>query len=92
MNYKQEQTSNIKRRRSGITAHKILAIKGNNLTIRKNLKEPNTMDFSVLDARHYKAGEYVDMVIIKTGDHSSTTKLIGHTPPEFVPDNGVDIV
>lgn len=35
----------------------------------------------------YSVSDYVDMIILRTGNASYTARLVGHTPPEFIPDN-----
>lgn len=95
MNYKHEQTATILRRRNSIKAYKILDIQGNNLIVRNNLdksKTDRTAEFPVSEPGNYKVGGYVDMVLVSRGSNSHAIQLIGHTPPEFVPDNGADVV
>ena len=92
MNYKQEQTTTILRHRNSIKAYKILDIQGNNLIIRNNLDKSKMIEFAVSEPGNYKVGSYVDMIFTRMGSSSHRIELIGHTPPEFMPDNGVDIV
>ena len=92
MEYKHEQTTAILRHRNSIRAYRILDIQGNNLIVRNNLDKGRTAEYPVSEPDNYKVGGYVDMVFVRRGSSSYAIQLIGHTPPEFTPDNGQDIV
>lgn len=49
------------------------------------------MEFAVSDPDNYKVNDYVDMVFTWMGSSSYKIELIGHTPPTFTPNNGIDI-
>lgn len=92
MKYKPEQTTALLRRRNSIRTFKVLGIKGNDLIIRNSYDRGKTAAFTVSEPDNYKIGGYVDMVFVRRGSSSYAIQLIGHTPPEFTPDNGQDIV
>lgn len=92
MEYKHEQTTTILRHGGHIRAYRILDIQGNNLIVRNNLDKNKTAELPVSEPDNYKIDGYVDLVFVRRGSSSYTMRLIGHTPPEFTPDNGQDIV
>ncbi len=91
MEYKREQSTIVLRRRNSVRAFRVLAIQGDNLIVRNSYDRDKTAEFAVSEPDEYKAGDYVDMVFIKTGTNSHTIELIGHTPPEFTPKGNVEI-
>lgn len=92
MTYKYEQTKKpVLRRRNAIKTCKILDIQENNLIIRDYFDKENTIKFLVSEPDKYKIGSYVDMTFYRNGSTSCRTELIGHTPPGFVPTDGVEI-
>lgn len=93
MEYKNEQTKVILRRRNSIQAFKVLDIQGDNLIIRNPYNRKHTVKVFVPKiVGDYKAGDYADIKFLRTGSTGYTVEVVGHTPPEFMPDNEADIV
>lgn len=93
MEYKHEQTTTILRHRNSIRAYRILDIRGDNLVIRNSYNRECTVGIPVPKlVNSYKVGDYADIVYFRTGSTGYKAEVIGHTPPEFTPDNGADIV
>lgn len=84
MEYKKEQLSTVFRHTNSIEAALITEIKGNDFTIERF--NGQTLHFPVNCAGDYEPGQYIDIQYFRTGGSSHTMKLIGHTPPEFIPD------
>lgn len=84
MEYKQEQKTQINRHINSIEAAKIVNIDKNSMTIERF--NGQTLNFPVSDIIDYKTNDYVDIQYFKSGGSGYTLKLIGHTPPAFIPD------
>lgn len=92
MEYKYEQTTTILRQRNSIMAYRILDMQGDNLVIRNPYDRERTVGIPVPKlVSGYKVGDYADIIFFRTGSTGYTVEVIGHTPPEFVPDNGADV-
>lgn len=93
MEYKHEQTTAILRHRNSIRAYRILDIQGDNLVIRNPYNREHTVGIPVPKlVSGYKVGDYADIIYLRTGSTGYKAEVIGHTPPEFTPDNEQDIV
>ena len=93
MEYKHEQTTTILRHRNAIRAYRILDIRGDNLVIRNSYNRERAAGIPVPKfVSGYKVGDYADIVYFRTGSTGYKAEVIGHTPPEFTPYNGADIV
>lgn len=93
MEYKHEQTTAILRHRNSIRAYRILDIQGDNLVIRNPYNRERTVGIPVPKlVSGYKVGDYADIIYLRTGSTGYKAEVIGHTPPEFTPDNEQDIV
>lgn len=88
MKYKQEQTTAALRRENAIMVYRVLEVRGSDLIARNSLNKGGAVMLAVSNPDDYRVGDYVDMVIVPTGDNSRRIKLVGHTPPEFRPGKG----
>ena len=88
MEFKREQLNSVLRHRNDIEAVKIKGIEGNDLIIERF--NGKTERFPVSYPAEYKEGKYIDMVFFNTGSRSYGMRYIGHTPPQFYPDAGVE--
>lgn len=91
MEYKREQTTTMLRCKNSIRSYKILDVRENRLIVRNPLNKNGTVEVPVSEPDNYKAGDYVDLVFIRMGSNSHRIELIGHTPPEFSPNNRIDV-
>ncbi len=92
MEYKNEQTKAILRRRNSIRAYRILDIQGDSLIIKNPYNRERTVEISVPKiVGGYNVGDYADIIFLRTGSTGYTAEVIGHTPPEFTPSNGEEI-
>lgn len=85
------QTTKALRHKNGITAHRILDIKGNSLFFQLWLNDTKKEELSISISEEYHIGQYVDLQVIRTGKTSYQIKLIGVTPKAFIPVNGVNV-
>lgn len=92
MEYKNEQTKAILRRRNSIRAFKILDIQEDSLVIRNPYNRERTVGISVPKiVGGYNVGDYADIVFLRTGSTGYMAEVIGHTPTEFKPKENVEI-
>ena len=91
MEYKAEQKSKVRRIMDNIRAFRILDIKGNSLIIRNATDRNACAMIDVPDTKGYETGGYVDVIFSRMGTSSYRTEFLGKTPPEFAPENEVDI-
>ena len=92
MEYKNEQTKAILRRRNSIRAYRILGIQGDSLVIRNPYNRERTVGISVPKiVGGYNVGDYADIVFLRTGSTGYKAEVIGHTPTEFKPKENVEI-
>ncbi len=92
MEYKNEQTKAILRRRNSIRAYRILGIQGDSLVIRNPYNRECTVGIPVPKlVSGYKVGDYADIIYLRTGSTGYTAEVIGHTPTEFTPKGNVEI-
>ena len=91
MKYSEEQTSPILRKKNKIKSCRVLDIEGKNLIIRDFFNKENTTKFLVSDPGEYTVGSYVDMIFYRVGSISQRMDFVGHTPPDFTPENGEEI-
>lgn len=92
MEYKNEQTKAILRRRNSIQAYRILDIQGDSLIIRNPYNRERTVEILIPKiVGGYNVGDYADIIFFRTGSTGYTAEVIGHTPPEFTPSNGEEI-
>ena len=93
MEFQKEQLTTLSRYRSNITVRQILDIKNGNLIMRTWNKGDDTCRIPVSKPLlpMYHIGDFVDMVILRTGNASYSARLVGHTPPQFYPDAEVSV-
>lgn len=91
MEHKEIQKTVLSRHANSVTAHKILAIRGNNLIVQLwgNSDKEGSIPVSVPE--DYSVGDYVDLQIIRHSRTSHSITLIGHTPQKFIPVDGANI-
>ncbi len=77
------------RHKNSIYALKILNVDGNRVVVRNALDTSTCISLVAPDS-YYESGTYVD-VAFSEKDKTFNAKLVGITPPELVPDNGVEI-
>lgn len=77
------------RHKNNIYALKVLRVDENRVVVRNALDTSTYISLVAPDSYH-EAGTYVD-VVFSEKDKTFNARLIGITPPEFVPDNGVEI-
>ena len=91
---KRQRYTKVDRQRGGITSHRILEIRGNNLIIGapKALSKDEKISVPVSDTSSFKTGDYLDFQFCYTltdGKPSSyQTRFLGKTPPQFIPADG----
>ena len=76
---------------SSVTAHKILAIRGNDLIVQLWRNSDKTSNIPVSMPEEYSIGDYVDLQVIRHSKTSHSITLIGHTPQKFIPANGTAV-
>lgn len=86
MDYEKKMQS---RRINNIYALKVLNTDGNRIVVRNALDILTCISIIVSD-NYYEPGTYVD-VAFSEKDRIFNAKLVGITPPEFVPDSGIEI-
>lgn len=90
--YEHDQTTTVLRNRNGIKAYRILDINEGHLIFQLWLNSNVQGEIQVSMPEEYEIGEYIDFIVLRTGRTSYTVKLIGHTPPRFIPEDGRNIV
>lgn len=91
---KRQRYTKVDRQRGGITSHRILEIRGNNLIIGapKALSTDEKISVPVSDTSGFKIGDYLDFVFCYTLTDGRTssyqTRFLGKTPPQFIPADG----
>lgn len=84
MEFKQEQLTTVLRHRNNIEAVKITNISDGNLILERFNGKTEKMPVSY--PARYRVGQFLDVIIFKTGNSSHGMKLVGITPPEFYPE------
>ena len=82
------QTTTALRNQNNVKAHKILDIQGNHLIIQLWLNSDKQEGVMVSMPEEYKAGEYIDLQVARTGKTSYQIRMIGRTPEAFIPADG----
>lgn len=77
------------RHENNIYALKVLNVDGNRVVVRNALDTSTRISIIVPDT-YYEPGTYVD-VAFSEKSKSFNARLIGITPPEFVPNDGAEI-
>lgn len=91
MEYKEIQKTTQSRHVNFITAHKILAIRGNNLIVQLWGNSDKEGNIPVSVPEEYSVGQYIDLQVARQSKTSYSITLIGHTPQKFIPADGTNI-
>ncbi len=91
MEYKEIQKTVLSRHANFITAHKILAIRGNDLIVQLWGNSDKQGSIPVSTPEEFSIEDYVDLQVIRHSKTSHSITLIGHTPQKFIPVDGVNI-
>lgn len=85
--YDKIQLTTLSRYQNDISVRQILDIKNGELVMNTWNSGEDTCRIPVNKEQLplYSVGDFVDMVILRTGNASYTARLVGHTPPEFCP-------
>ncbi len=88
MDYKHIQTTAALRNRNNVKAYKILGIEDGSLIFQlwPNSDKQDRIPISFLG--ECATGEFVDLQVLRTGGASYQIKLLGKTPPAFIPTDG----
>lgn len=86
-NYDKIQLTTLSRYQNDISVRQILDIKDGHLIMHtwNNGEDICRIPVSKQKLALYHVGDFVDMVILRTGNSSYTARLVGHTPPDFCP-------
>ena len=76
---------------SGITSHKVLKVENDKIIIRRTINSDKLIDFPISDPGEWREGQFVDMLIIPTGDNSFRAHFKGKTPERFI-DRDKDVI
>lgn len=91
---KSARFTRVDRQRSGVTAHKVIEVKGNNIIIGVPpvLSKDGKISLVMSDTSDIKPGIFLDFQFAYTISNGQATsyraKFLGATPPEFSPQNG----
>ena len=91
MEYKEIQKTVLSRHANSVTAHKILAIRGNNLIVQLWRNSDKQGSIPVSMPEEYSVGQYIDLQIARHSRTSHSITLIGRTPQKFIPADGANI-
>ena len=86
--------SKVDRRMNGITSHKVIGVKGNDLVIAvpSVLSKDGKISFLMSDTSGIKQGDYVDFCFAYTVTNGRANgyscRYLGETPSEFCPTDG----
>lgn len=88
---KEQRFTAVDRKRGGISVHKIIAIKGNEVTIEVPpiLSNTGSITVSMGDTSGLQVGGYLDFQFSYTAYHGKVNdyrcSYLGATPPQFIP-------
>lgn len=91
---KNQRFTKIDRQRGGITAHKVLEVKGDNVIIGVPhvLSKDGSISVAMADTSDIKPGIYLDFQFaytVRNGRANSyQARFLGETPPQFIPKEG----
>lgn len=91
---KEQRFTAVDRKRGGVTVHKILAIKGKEVTIAVPaiISGDGSITVSMGDTSGLQVGTYLDFQFSYTAYHGKVNdyrcQYLGETPPQFIPKEG----
>lgn len=91
---KNQRFTKVDRQRGGITVHKVLEVKGDNVIIGVPhvLSKDGSISVAMADTSDIKPGIYLDFQFaytVRNGRANSyQARFLGETPPQFIPKEG----